>query len=213
MASRVVHIDASLAAAAAATTWAMTSCISSWARAARISLVAHTHLRPDNASVSPYKLKMIWTSRKAREIESKSFHVKKTHHVAGSISSSNVWRAHSNPCSRVLHAVASSSSSTSSPTSKVAARGAQTSSRARASLPRRLVAGLRPSPPRPPGFPGRRLLSHPQGRRALGGRWLLSRPQGRRALKGLWRAGLAPEPPVDGVFWYTKHVHYTLVWI
>jgi hypothetical protein len=20
-------------------------------------------------------------------------------------------------------------------------------------------------------------------------------------------------PPVDGVFWYTKHVHYTLVWI
>jgi hypothetical protein len=27
------------------------------------------------------------------------------------------------------------------------------------------------------------------------------------------RRNRSDEPCVDGVFWYTKHVHYTLVWI
>jgi hypothetical protein len=47
----------------------------------------------------------------------------------------------------------------------------------------------------------------------------------KRFVAGVW-VGVAPvmqlrgdwtpcsgEVPVDGVFWYTKHVHYTLVWI
>jgi hypothetical protein len=41
-------------------------------------------------------------------------------------------------------------------------------------------------------------------------------PRRHPLLHPLLPASLPPSPPlrvVDGVFWYTKHVHYTLVWI
>jgi hypothetical protein len=49
--------------------------------------------------------------------------------VTGRVDSSNAWRAHSNPRSRVLHAATSSSASASSLASEAAAHGVQASSR------------------------------------------------------------------------------------
>jgi hypothetical protein len=78
-----------------------------------------SNLMPQESA--PSKTRISHTSRKNQENQRNKFQAKKLTEVAGRISSSNAWRAHSNPRYRVLRAVTSSSSSASSPDSKAAA--------------------------------------------------------------------------------------------